>query len=58
MSKLAVKAPGPSTYAKNLSGGNQQKVVFAKWSHPGRGSFCWTSRPSASTSARAKKSTA
>ena len=34
MSKLAVKAPGPSTYVKNLSGGNQQKVVFAKWNHP------------------------
>jgi ribose transport system ATP-binding protein len=34
MKKLAVKAPGPSTPVKNLSGGNQQKVVFAKWSHP------------------------
>jgi ribose transport system ATP-binding protein len=32
--QLAVKAPGPSTQAKNLSGGNQQKVVFAKWNHP------------------------
>ena len=34
MSRLAVKAPGPSTVVKNLSGGNQQKVVFAKWNHP------------------------
>jgi ribose transport system ATP-binding protein len=34
MSELAVKAPSPATFAKNLSGGNQQKVVFAKWSHP------------------------
>ena len=34
MKKLAVKAPGPSTYVKFLSGGNQQKVVFAKWNHP------------------------
>jgi ribose transport system ATP-binding protein len=34
MSKLSIKAPGPATYVKNLSGGNQQKVVFAKWSHP------------------------
>jgi ribose transport system ATP-binding protein len=34
MSKLAVKAPGAWTYVKNLSGGNQQKVVFAKWNHP------------------------
>jgi ribose transport system ATP-binding protein len=31
--KLLVKAPGPSTPVKNLSGGNQQKVVFAKWSN-------------------------
>jgi ribose transport system ATP-binding protein len=34
MSQLSVKAPGPWTYVKNLSGGNQQKVVFAKWNHP------------------------
>jgi len=34
MRKLAVKAPSPSTYVKNLSGGNQQKVVFAKWNNP------------------------
>ena len=32
--KLSVKAPGPSTPAKNFSGGNQQKVVFAKWNNP------------------------
>ena len=34
MRRLAVKAPGPWTYVKELSGGNQQKVVFAKWNHP------------------------
>jgi ribose transport system ATP-binding protein len=34
MKKLAVKAPGASTYVKFLSGGNQQKVVFAKWDSP------------------------
>jgi ribose transport system ATP-binding protein len=34
MSKLAVKAPSASTPVKNLSGGNQQKVVFGKWSQP------------------------
>jgi ribose transport system ATP-binding protein len=34
MSRLAVRAPGPWTYLKELSGGNQQKVVFAKWNHP------------------------
>jgi ribose transport system ATP-binding protein len=32
--RLSVKAPGPSTPVKNLSGGNQQKVVFAKWNNP------------------------
>jgi ribose transport system ATP-binding protein len=32
--RLSVRAPGPSTPAKNLSGGNQQKVVFAKWNNP------------------------
>jgi ribose transport system ATP-binding protein len=34
MKMLAVKAPGPATQVKFLSGGNQQKVVFAKWNHP------------------------
>jgi ABC-type sugar transport system ATPase subunit len=28
---MAIRAPGPRTLAKNLSGGNQQKVVLAKW---------------------------
>jgi ribose transport system ATP-binding protein len=34
MTKLGVKAPGASTPVKNLSGGNQQKVVFGKWHQP------------------------
>jgi ribose transport system ATP-binding protein len=34
MTTLAVKAPSTSTVVKNLSGGNQQKVVFAKWNQP------------------------
>jgi ribose transport system ATP-binding protein len=34
MKKLSVKAPNAATAVKNLSGGNQQKVVFAKWQEP------------------------
>ena len=33
--RLSIKAPGPSTRVRTLSGGNQQKVVFAKWTNPG-----------------------
>ena len=29
--ELQVKTPGIEQYAQNLSGGNQQKVVLAKW---------------------------
>ncbi len=31
MARLRVRAPGPQALAGQLSGGNQQKVVFAKW---------------------------
>ena len=31
LARLRVRAPGPHTRAGQLSGGNQQKVVFAKW---------------------------
>jgi ribose transport system ATP-binding protein len=34
INRLSIKAPGPSTRVRNLSGGNQQKVVFAKWNNP------------------------
>lgn len=36
IARLRVKAPGPDTTARQLSGGNQQKVLFAKWleTHP------------------------
>jgi len=30
VNKLSIKTPSLSTYIKNLSGGNQQKVIFAK----------------------------
>ncbi|MEP0324711.1 sugar ABC transporter ATP-binding protein [Bauldia litoralis] len=31
MERLHVRAPGPFAQARQLSGGNQQKVLFAKW---------------------------
>ena len=31
MAKVGVKAPGPGTRVATLSGGNQQKVVIARW---------------------------
>lgn len=31
MAETRIKASGPGAYADSLSGGNQQKVVFAKW---------------------------
>ncbi|MGV7213092.1 sugar ABC transporter ATP-binding protein, partial [Bradyrhizobium sp. UFLA05-112] len=34
ITKLAVKAQGASSLVRTLSGGNQQKVVFAKWNDP------------------------
>jgi ABC-type sugar transport system ATPase subunit len=34
--RLRIRAPGPTSLAKSLSGGNQQKVLLAKWlgTHP------------------------
>jgi len=31
--RLAIRTPGPSALVRNLSGGNQQKTIFAKWLH-------------------------
>jgi ribose transport system ATP-binding protein len=33
--RLHIKAPGPTASCRNLSGGNQQKVVLAKWRFTG-----------------------
>ncbi|MDR1904636.1 MAG: sugar ABC transporter ATP-binding protein [Treponema sp.] len=35
MGELQIKAPDPGTVVENLSGGNQQKVVVAKWLYAG-----------------------
>ncbi|MEG1480768.1 sugar ABC transporter ATP-binding protein [Clostridium sp.] len=31
INKIRIKTPSPEQYIKNLSGGNQQKVILAKW---------------------------
>src|SRR3712207_5003971 len=31
--RLSIRTPGAATRVRNLSGGNQQKVIFAKWLH-------------------------
>jgi ribose transport system ATP-binding protein len=31
--RLSIRTPGPGAPVRNLSGGNQQKVIFAKWLH-------------------------
>jgi ribose transport system ATP-binding protein len=31
MSSMRIKAPSPESFVRNLSGGNQQKVVLGKW---------------------------
>ncbi len=33
ISRLAIRTPGPLARVRNLSGGNQQKVILAKWLH-------------------------
>lgn len=31
--RLSIRTPGPGAAVRDLSGGNQQKVIFAKWLH-------------------------
>lgn len=57
MNALAVKAPSMEQLTKNLSGGNQQKVVVAKWLATNADTSFWTSRHGASISAQNTKST-
>ncbi len=33
ITRLSIRTRGPSALVRNLSGGNQQKVIFAKWLH-------------------------
>ena len=41
MKNLSIKASGPETITSDLSGGNQQKVVLAKWLSVNSVSYCW-----------------
>ena len=51
-SDLSLMCRGPQQVAQELSGGNQQKVVFAKWLATSPGSSSSTSRHRGSTSMR------
>jgi ribose transport system ATP-binding protein len=55
--RLNIKTPSLNQLAKNLSSGNQQKVVLGRrWQRTARSS-CLTSPPAASTCARSRRST-
>ena len=51
VSELQIRPPNIATPMANLSGGNQQKVVIARWLLRGPGFFCSMSRLAGSTSA-------
>ena len=55
--RLEIRTFGPGQVVATLSGGNQQKVVIAKWLARTRASSSSTSPPRASTWARAARST-
>lgn len=56
--KMAIKVPSPKTQIKSLSGGNQQKVLIARWLANNPDVLISTSLPAASTSVQSMKFTA
>jgi ABC-type sugar transport system ATPase subunit len=54
--QLNMPAPNLAARTVGLSGGNQQKIVFAKWLAAAAGSSSWMSRPAAWTSAPRRRS--
>ena len=58
MKSISIKAPSVNQLVGNLSGGNQQKVVVAKWLMMTPRCSSWMSPPGASTWVPSRKSTA
>lgn len=54
--ELGIKTPSADQKIKNLSGGNQQKVLLARWLATDPKLLSWTSPPGASISARRRRS--
>ncbi|WON87629.1 sugar ABC transporter ATP-binding protein [Delftia sp. UGAL515B_04] len=54
--RLKIRVAGLHQPVRQLSGGNQQKIVFAKWLAMRPRCWCWTSPRAASTWARSSRS--